>query len=78
MYSAGIQIGNRLYNVILSEEQLSDVTKHGMASEVVQELLLNQDFTVMGPDMPTSTWKTSVLYKFGVQADGVSIFSNIN
>ena len=57
MYSAGIQIGNRLYNVILAEEQLYDINKCGMSSEVIQELLLNQDFTVTGPDVPTSTGK---------------------
>ena len=78
MYSACIQIGNRLYNVILAEDQLFDINKRGMSSEVVQELLLNQDFSVTGPDVPTLNWKTTIIYKFGLKADGVScIFISI-
>ena len=54
LHSAGIQIGHRLYNVLLSQEHLLDIRKRGMVSEVVQELLLNEDFTVMGPELPNS------------------------
>ena len=75
LHSVGIQIGHRLYNVLLSQEHLADIRKRGMTSEVVQELLLNQDFTVMGPEIPHAAWEAKILYDFKMKADGVGIIS---
>ena len=70
--NVGLQIGNRFYNCILTDEQVADVHLHKMSSAVTQEILLNPDYNQMGPDIPHEQWTVSILYSFGIKEDGVS------
>ena len=69
--NAGIKIGNKLYNVILSREQMNDLKRNKLSSTVAQELMLNPEFTKLGPDIPHEQWEVSIFYSFGVNNDGV-------
>ena len=71
LYSAGIQMGHRLYNIPLSQ----DIRKKNMASEILQELLVNQEYTSIWSEILNLIWTTKVLCDFQMKADGVSITS---
>ena len=71
-YTAGVMIGNRFYQALISAEQLEDLRVKGMGSEVTQDLLLSQDFDTVGHDVPHEEWETKILYSFATNPDGVS------